>query len=112
MSAAALLVVGFANAADFGFDTAISYAFLVVGGVLAVATVVHSVTTTRNAIFPRVRVVEALNTADPQQMLRNRTAMFFTFGSFMNSLIFMPVNFLLPQYFQGVSWRIPLRGRR
>jgi len=55
MSAAALLVVGFANAADFGFDTAISYAFLVVGGVLAVATVVHSVTTTRNAIFPRVR---------------------------------------------------------
>ena len=45
-------------------------------------------------------------------MLRNRTAMFFTFGSFMNSLIFMPVNFLLPQYFQGVSWQSSLRGRR
>jgi hypothetical protein len=54
MAAAALLVVGFANAADFGFGQASSYAFLAVGGALAIAAVVHSLTTKRNAIFPRV----------------------------------------------------------
>ncbi|KAK1925865.1 major facilitator superfamily domain-containing protein [Papiliotrema laurentii] len=89
MVGAALLIVGFANAADFGFGGPTSYAFIVSGGVVIIGAIVHSLTTTRNAIIP-------------PRMLKNRTTLFFSLGSFMNSLIFMPVMFLLPQYFQGV----------
>lgn len=36
-------------------------------------------------------------------MMKIRTTTFFVIGSFCNSLMFMPINFLLPQFFQGVS---------
>jgi hypothetical protein len=54
MVGAALLIVGFANAADFGFGGPTSYAFIVSGGVVIIGAIVHSLTTTRNAIIPPV----------------------------------------------------------
>jgi len=36
-------------------------------------------------------------------MMKIRTTTFFVIGSFCNSFMLMPINFLLPQFFQGVS---------
>lgn len=44
-------------------------------------------------------------------MFHTRTPLFFMLGSFLNSLVFMPVNFLLPQFFQGVRSAFSLSGR-
>lgn len=38
-----------------------------------------------------------------QRVFTARTPLFFMIGSFLNSFVFMPVNFLLPQFFQGVK---------
>jgi hypothetical protein len=39
----------------------------------------------------------------PQRLMKIRTTVFFIIGSFLNSVMLMPVNYLLPQFFQGVS---------
>ncbi|OCF40442.1 hypothetical protein I317_05745 [Kwoniella heveanensis CBS 569] len=97
MSGAALIIVGFSNAADFGFGDKTAYG-VIIGGVVAMAmTVVHCLTTKKNAIIPA-------------RLLKTRTPLFFTFGSFFQSLMLMPVNFLLPQFFQGVQGASSLRS--
>ena len=53
----ALLIVGFANAADFGFGGPTAYGFLAAGGAITILTIVHSLTTKRNAILPPVRLL-------------------------------------------------------
>ncbi|WVQ99153.1 hypothetical protein IAU59_006285 [Kwoniella sp. CBS 9459] len=97
MSGAALIIVGFSNAADYGFNNKTAYG-VIIGGVVAMAlAVVHCLTTKKNAIIPA-------------RLLKTRTPLFFTFGSFFQSLMLMPVNFLLPQFFQGVQGASSLRS--
>ncbi|WWC70488.1 uncharacterized protein I206_104439 [Kwoniella pini CBS 10737] len=97
MAASALIVVGFSNAADAGFDSKSAYG-VIIGGVITTAlTVAHCVTTKKNAIIPA-------------RLLRTRTPLFFTFGSFFLSLMFLPATFLLPQFFQGVGGATSLKS--
>lgn len=56
ITGAALLIVGFANAADFGFGGKTAYSFLAAGGAITVLSVVHSLTTKQNAILPPASV--------------------------------------------------------
>ncbi|WVQ80703.1 hypothetical protein IAT38_002808 [Cryptococcus sp. DSM 104549] len=90
MSGAALLIVGFSTAADEGFSEPKAYAVIIAGAVVVTVSVIHFLTTKRNAIIPA-------------RMLRTRTTLFFMFGSFFQSMMLMPSQFLLPQFFQGVG---------
>lgn len=56
LAASALMIVGFSTAADHGFDTPAAYAVIIVGLILLGVSIVHFLTTKRNAIIPRVRV--------------------------------------------------------
>lgn len=115
MCGAALIIVGFSQAADEGFDAPSAYATIVSGGVLLILSIIHSFRTKRNAIIPPVSLVidqvgpALITLCYAQRLMRNRTTLFFTIGAFMNSMIFMPANFLLPQFFQGVSIHHPSR---
>ncbi|WWC61572.1 uncharacterized protein I303_104156 [Kwoniella dejecticola CBS 10117] len=97
MGAAALIVVGFSNAADEGFDSKSAYGVIIAGVVTTGLTVAHCITTKKNAIIPA-------------RLLRTRTPLFFTFGSFFLSVMFMPATFLLPQFFQGVGGATSLKS--
>jgi len=55
MVAGALLIVGFSEAADYGFHTPRAYAVIVVGAVFFCLAIVHFLTTKRVAIIPAVR---------------------------------------------------------
>lgn len=57
MSAAALLIVGFSNAADIGFGKPAAYAVVVAGLVVLAVSVYHFLTTKRNAIIPAVSLI-------------------------------------------------------
>ena len=50
----ALLVVGFAEAADFGFSSPSAYAVIIAGAILSVAAIVNCLVTKRVAIIPAV----------------------------------------------------------
>jgi hypothetical protein len=54
MIAGALLIVGFSEAADFGFDTPRAYAIIVVGAIFFGLAIAHFMTTKRVAIIPAV----------------------------------------------------------
>ncbi|KAK8858940.1 hypothetical protein IAR55_003171 [Kwoniella newhampshirensis] len=97
MSGAALIIVGFSIAADDGFGTPSAYGVIIGGAVVVTLAVIHFLTTKRNAIVPA-------------RMLKTRTTLFFMFGSFFQSLMFMPAQFLLPQFFQGVGGASSLRS--
>lgn len=88
MAGAALFIVGFSTASDIGFSAPSAYGVIVAAAVVLAIAIYHALTTKRNAILP-------------PRMLKMRTTMFFMFGSMCQSLVFMPVNFLLPQFFQG-----------
>ena len=113
MTAAALLIVGFSTAADDGFGAPGAYGVIIAGAVVAVGAIVHSLTTKKNAVLPRVRhntnFVIALLTV-VQRYLTTRTTVFFSIGSFLNSLLLLSITYLLPQFFQGVS--NPLRPEK
>lgn len=49
------MIVGFSTAADHGFGTPAAYAVIIVGLVMLGVSIVHFLTTKRNAIIPRVR---------------------------------------------------------
>lgn len=85
-----MMIIGFSTAADEGFGVPHAYAVIVAGVVVVAVSIVHFMTTKRNAIIPA-------------RVFRSRTPLFFIIASFFNSLMFMPVNFLLPEFFQGVS---------
>ncbi|KAL7418301.1 hypothetical protein Q5752_006757 [Cryptotrichosporon argae] len=109
MTGAALLIVGFATAADDGFGVPRVYAVLVAGFVVIALAVVHCLTTTRNAIIPAVseratwdKTVERGKTLTAQGMFKSRTVMFFMLGSFMLSLELVSTSYLLPQFLQGI----------
>ncbi|WWD17562.1 hypothetical protein CI109_102003 [Kwoniella shandongensis] len=97
MTGAALIIVGFSTAADDGFSSPRAYGVIIGGIVTMILAVVHFLTTKRNAIVPA-------------RMLTTRTPLFFMFGSFFQSLMFMPAQFLLPQFFQGVGGASSLRS--
>jgi hypothetical protein len=54
MAAGALLIVGFSEAADYGFHTPRAYAVIAVGAVFFCLAIVHFLTTKRVAIIPAV----------------------------------------------------------
>jgi hypothetical protein len=54
MAAGALLIVGFSEAADYGFHTPRAYAVIAVGAVFFCAAIAHFMTTKRVAIIPAV----------------------------------------------------------
>ena len=54
MVAGALLIVGFSEAADYGFHTPRAYAVIVVGAVFFCLAISHFLTTKRVAIIPAV----------------------------------------------------------
>ena len=56
MAAGALLIVGFSEAADYGFHTPRAYAVIVVGALFFIAAIAHFMTTKRVAIIPAVRL--------------------------------------------------------
>ncbi|KAK4689236.1 hypothetical protein P7C73_g867, partial [Tremellales sp. Uapishka_1] len=89
MVSAALLIVGFSSAADDGFDKPEAIALIVVGGVTFGGAVVNFLYTKRMAIIPA-------------RMFKNRTTLAFLIGSTLHATAFIPVNYLLPQMFQGV----------
>ncbi|ORX37857.1 major facilitator superfamily domain-containing protein [Kockovaella imperatae] len=89
MSGGAILIVGFAQAADYGFDQPSSYALIIVGVILLAGAIVNFLTTKRNAIIPA-------------RIFKNRTTFFFLTGSMLQAVAFLPANYLLPQLFQGV----------
>lgn len=89
MAVAALLIVGFSSAADKGFSDPQSYGLIAAGGGLALVLFAHILFTKRNAIIP-------------PRMLKVRTTVFFLIASFLNSFMFMPAVYLLPQFFQAV----------
>ncbi|WWC89598.1 uncharacterized protein L201_004523 [Kwoniella dendrophila CBS 6074] len=97
MAAAALVVVGFSNAADYGFGSKTAYGVIIGGVVTTAIAVIHFLTTKKNAVIPA-------------RMLKTRTPLFFTFGSFFLSLMFMPATFLLPQFFQGIGGASSLKS--
>ncbi|WVW83606.1 hypothetical protein I302_105627 [Kwoniella bestiolae CBS 10118] len=97
MAAAALVVVGFSNAADEGFGSKTAFPVIIGGVAVTVLSIIHFLTTKKNAIIPA-------------RMLKTRTPLFFTLGSFLQSLMFMPANFLLPQFFQGVGGASSLKS--
>ncbi|OCF57159.1 hypothetical protein L486_04614 [Kwoniella mangroviensis CBS 10435] len=97
MAAAAMVVVGFSNAADEGFGSKTAFPIIIAGVATTALAVIHFLTTKKNAIIPA-------------RMLKTRTPLFFTFGSFFQSLMFMPANFLLPQFFQGVGGASSLKS--
>ncbi|WRT66093.1 uncharacterized protein IL334_003046 [Kwoniella shivajii] len=97
MAASAMIVVGFSSAADEGFDSKTAYGTIIGGVVVTALTVVHCLTTKKNAIIPA-------------RMLKTRTPLFFTFGSFLLSIMFLPATFLLPQFFQGVGGATSLKS--
>ncbi|WVR07306.1 hypothetical protein IAU60_004347 [Kwoniella sp. DSM 27419] len=97
MAGSALIIVGFSNAADAGFGAKSAYPIIVAGLVVMGLSVAHFLTTKKNAIIPA-------------RMFRTRTPLFFTIGSFLQSVMFLPANFLLPQFFQGVGGASALRS--
>ncbi|ORX37282.1 major facilitator superfamily domain-containing protein [Kockovaella imperatae] len=97
MASAALLIVGFSTAADHGFGAPGAYGVIIAGVVVAALAIVHSLTTKKNAVLPR-------------RYLTTRTTVFFSIGSFLNSLLLLSVTYLLPQFFQGVRGFDPLRA--
>ncbi|WVQ80702.1 hypothetical protein IAT38_002807 [Cryptococcus sp. DSM 104549] len=97
MVAAALFIVGFSTAADEGFDLPKAYGVIIAGAVVMTAAVIHCLTTKKNAIIPA-------------RMLRTRTTLFFMFGSFLQSLMLVPCQYLLPQFFQGVGGASSLKS--
>lgn len=54
MISGALLIVGFSEAADYGFGTPRSYAIIIVGAVFFCGAIAHFLTTKRVAIIPAV----------------------------------------------------------
>lgn len=54
MIAGALLIVGFSEAADYGFSTPRAYAIIIVGAFFFCLSVAHFLTTKRVAIIPAV----------------------------------------------------------
>ena len=89
MAAGSLLIVGFARAADYSFDTPSAYGVIIAGAITFVLAVIHFLTTKRNAIIPA-------------RLFKIRTTLFFLIGSLLQALAFLPANYLLPQLFQGV----------
>ncbi|KAL7425027.1 hypothetical protein Q5752_000715 [Cryptotrichosporon argae] len=89
MAGGALVIVGFATAADNGFDQPAAIALIVVGFVLCIAAIANFCLTKRNAIIP-------------PRAFKTRTTLFFLIASTLHALAFIPVNYLLPQFFQGV----------
>lgn len=84
VAAAALLIVGFANAADYGFDEPSAYGVIAAGGVMFGLAVVNMLYTKRNAIIPAVgvAVASAFRQADAsQRMFKIRTTLFFLLAS-------------------------------
>jgi hypothetical protein len=59
MAAGALLIVGFSEAADYGFHTPRAYAVIAVGAVFFCAAIAHFMTTKRVAIIPAVSTLFA-----------------------------------------------------
>lgn len=100
-----LLIVGFSSAADHGFGQASSYGVIIAGVVVFAIALIYCMTTKRNAIIPAVGPTHR-HVADCQRLFKIRTTSFFVVGSFFNSLMFMPVAYLLPQFFQGVSLQL------
>ena len=111
-----LLIVGFSQAADDGFDSKLAYPIIIVGVLGMIGAVANFLTTKRNAIIPAVSLVFTLQTkikSDPtssflQRMFKIRTTLFFLMGSTFQSFAFLPSNYLLPQLFQGVRGSSPL----
>ena len=54
MASGALLIVGFATAADAGFDQPTAYGLIIAGVVLFVLVVINCLFTKRNAVIPAV----------------------------------------------------------
>lgn len=54
MIAGAMLIVGFSEAADYGFSTPRSYSIIIVGAVFFCLSIAHFLTTKRVAIIPAV----------------------------------------------------------
>lgn len=62
IAGAALLVVGFAEAADFGWHDPSAYGVIIAGAVIIIAAVINCLFTKRIAVIPAVR-------SDPSQLL-------------------------------------------
>lgn len=54
MIAGAMLIVGFSEAADYGFGAPRAYAIIIVGAVFFCLSIAHFLTTKRVAIIPAV----------------------------------------------------------
>ena len=112
----ALLVVGFAQAADFGFGNASAYGVIIAGALLFALAIVNCLYTKRVAIIPAVSTTLCAKASPlerdltPQRMFKIRTTFFFLIGSLLHALAFIPSNYLLPQMFQGVRGDSPLRS--
>jgi len=61
MAAGALLIVGFSEAADYGFHTPRAYAVIAVGAAFFCAAIAHFMTTKRVAIIPAVSLTLPMN---------------------------------------------------
>lgn len=115
MAGSALVVVGFATAADHGFNDKTAIGCIASGAGVLVVAIVNCILTKRNAIIPAVRhtyplfpgdigqAFERCNMLIGQRLFRNRTTLLFLIGSIFQATAFLPANFLLPQLFQGVS---------
>lgn len=103
MSGAALLVVGFSQAADFGWSDPTAYGVIIAGAVLLAAAITNCLFTKRVAVIPAASLaITCLKSTDHQRMFKIRTTLFFLLGSLIHALAFIPSNYLLPQLFQGV----------
>ncbi len=83
MSGSALLVVGFAYAADNGFGARASTGLLVAGVVLLAVSMVHFLRTERNAIIP-------------PRILKTRTTALCMVCSTLHAGAFLSSSFYLP----------------
>lgn len=111
IAGAALLVVGFAEAADFGWGNPSAYGVITAGAVIMVAAIVNCLFTNRIAVIPAVSVKALLmGTTDLQRMFKIRTTSFFLLASLLQAMAFLPANYLLPQLFQGVRGSSALRS--
>ncbi|WVO13827.1 hypothetical protein L204_101450 [Cryptococcus depauperatus] len=97
MISLALLVVGFAKAADYGFKEVTSYGIIIAGVVIFLLAVINCLLTKRNAVIPA-------------RMFKNRTTLFFLIGSTLHATSFLSTSFLLPQMFQGLRGDSPLNS--
>jgi hypothetical protein len=94
MSSCGLLVVAFSNAADKGWGSHTSIAFLVTGLSLMVLGLIHCWTTKRNAIIP-------------PRVMRTRTTVVCLICNIIVAMAFLSSVFYIPIFFQGVYGATP-----